>query len=251
MSWNVNGIRAVQKKGFLDFFRRELPEVLCLQEVKARQEQAGMADVLPKGDEMYWNPALKPGYSGTAVLTSVPPLAVGCGMGIDALDQEGRVITLEFADFYLVNVYTPNSQDGLRRLAYRQREWDPAFRKYVAGLARKKPVAACGDFNVAHREIDIARPKENERTAGFTMEEREGFSALLDAGFVDTFREFEKGPGHYSWWSYRAGARARNVGWRIDYFLVSTALRPALQNAWILPEVTGSDHCPVAVNIQV
>jgi exodeoxyribonuclease III len=247
ISWNVNGIRSCVGKGFLEFVEREDPDVLCLQEVKARREQAELGLDLLYRD--FWNSAEKPGYSGTAIYTKKEPLSVSCGFGLPEHDREGRVITAEFPDFYLVNVYTPNSKEELLRLPYREKEWDPLFREHCVKLQKQKPVIFCGDLNVAHQEIDIARPKENERTAGFTIEERRGFDRLLEAGFVDTFREFEKGPGFYSWWSFRANARARNVGWRIDYFCVSEALRKSLKRAWIMPEVTGSDHCPVGVEL--
>ncbi len=249
ISWNVNGIRACIKKGFLDFIAQEDPDIFCLQEVKARREQVDMGLDLQYRD--FWNSAVKPGYSGVAVYSKTEPLNVTNGFGIEEHDQEGRVITAEYPDFYLVNVYTPNSKNELLRLPYRQHEWDPAFRAHLKELEKEKPVVFCGDLNVAHKEIDLARPKENERSPGFSIEEREGFSKLIEEdGFIDTFREFETGPEHYSWWSFRAGARARNVGWRIDYFGISPKLRPRLKNAWIMPDVMGSDHCPVAIELK-
>ncbi len=249
ISWNVNGIRACIKKGFLDFIAQEDPDIFCLQEVKARREQVEMGLDLQYRD--FWNSAEKPGYSGVAIYSKTKPLNVTYGFGIEQHDNEGRVITAEFPDFMLVNVYTPNSKNELLRLPYRQNEWDPAFRNHLKELEKTKPVIFCGDLNVAHKEIDLARPKENERSPGFSIEERMGFDKLINEdGFIDTFREFEKGPEHYSWWSFRAGARARNVGWRIDYFGISPQLRPRLQKAWIMPEVMGSDHCPVAIELK-
>jgi len=249
ISWNVNGIRACIKKGFLDFIEREDPDVFCLQEVKARREQVDMGLDLQYRD--FWNSAEKPGYSGVALYSKTEPLQVTKGFGIEQHDQEGRLITAEYPDFFLVNVYTPNSKNELLRLPYRQHEWDPAFRAHLSELEAQKPVIFCGDLNVAHREIDLARPKENERSPGFSIEEREGFNNLIEQdGYIDSFREFETGPDHYSWWSFRAGARARNVGWRIDYFGISPKLRSRLKNAWIMPEVMGSDHCPVAIELE-
>lgn len=246
VSWNVNGIRAVLKKGFLEFMEDCRPDILCLQETKAHPDQVGLD--LP-GYRDYWNAAVKKGYSGTAVFTKLEPRSVTLGLGRPEHDQEGRVITAEFDDYYLVNVYTPNAQEELRRLDYRTRQWDVAFLEYLKRLEDTKPVVFCGDLNVAHHEIDIARPKENRRNPGFTDEERESFGRILESGFVDSFREFTKEGGHYSWWSYRAGARAKNIGWRIDYFCVSEALRPRLKAASILPQVMGSDHCPVVLQM--
>jgi len=248
LSWNVNGLRAVMDKGFPEFVSREQPDILCLQETKARPEQVQLPLELG-GYRSYWNSAEKPGYSGVAVFTRVPPLEVSLGMGLPEHDREGRVLTLEYPAFILVNVYTPNAQDELRRLDYRL-EWDEAFRHHLGAAARRKPVVFCGDLNVAHQEIDIARPKENRRSPGFTDEERESFGRLLESGFVDTFRLLHPtATDAYSWWSYRAGARQRNVGWRIDYFGVSTALTPLLGAATILPHVHGSDHCPVGIEL--
>lgn len=247
LSWNVNGIRACLQKGFEASMRKENPDVICLQEVKACREDVDMGMCLEY--HTFWNAAEKKGYSGTAVFSKVKPVSVNYGLGIPEHDREGRVITLEFEDSFLVNVYTPNAQRELLRLAYRQKEWDVAFLEYIKTLEKRKPVIFCGDLNVAHTEIDLANPKSNVKNAGFTPEERQGFDHILEAGFIDSFREFEKGGGHYSWWSYRANARARNIGWRIDYFCISPKLRPRLRKAWILPEVEGSDHCPVAMEL--
>jgi exodeoxyribonuclease III len=247
VSWNVNGIRSIHKKGFLDFFATTAPDVLCLQETRATAEQVdGLA--WPDGYKRFWYPAEKPGYAGTGVFTRVEPISVTRGIGVKEHDHEGRVLTLEFADYFVVDCYTPNSQRELTRLDYRQ-QWDAAFLGFLRRLGKKKPVAFCGDINVAHTELDLARPKENVRNHGFTIEERTGFSNILAAGFVDTFREFEKGGGHYTWWSNLNNARARNIGWRIDYWVISSALRPRLKGASILKDVTGSDHCAVAIEL--
>ena len=246
VSWNVNGLRACVTKGFEDTFRRLDADFFCLQETKM---QPGQLDLSFEGYESYWCSAEKKGYSGTAVFTRHQPLGVRYGLGLEEHDHEGRVITLEMPAFYLVTVYTPNSQDGLRRLDYRM-EWDAAFRDYLARLDAAKPVVVCGDLNVAHREIDLKNPKSNRRNAGFTDEERESFGRLLRAGFTDSFRFFYPNlEGAYSWWSYRFKAREKNAGWRIDYFLVSDRLRPALTDAAIHGDVFGSDHCPVSVEI--
>ena len=246
VSWNVNGLRACVTKGFEDTFRRLDADFFCLQETKM---QPGQLDLSFEGYERYWCSAEKKGYSGTAVFTRHRPLSVRYGLGLEEHDHEGRVITLEMPAFYLVTVYTPNSQDGLRRLDYRM-EWDAAFRDYLARLDAAKPVVVCGDLNVAHREIDLKNPKSNRRNAGFTDEERESFGRLLRAGFTDSFRFFYPNlEGAYSWWSYRFKAREKNAGWRIDYFLVSDRLRPALTDAAIHGDVFGSDHCPVSVEI--
>lgn len=248
LSWNVNGIRAVIAKNFGEFVSTEQPDILCLQETKARPEQVQLPLELG-GYHAYWNSAEKPGYSGVAVFTREKPLEVHVGMGLDEHDKEGRVLTLEYPDFILVNVYTPNAQDELRRLPYRL-SWDEAFRRHVAGHAKKKPVVFCGDLNVAHQEIDLARPKDNRKSPGFSDEERESFGKLLDAGFTDTFRHLHPDlTDAYSWWSYRAGARQRNVGWRIDYFGVSTPFINRVASAEILPHVLGSDHCPVGITL--
>jgi exodeoxyribonuclease-3 len=248
LSWNVNGIRAVLGKGFGNFVAEEKPDILCLQETKARREQVTLPPEL-EGYHSFWNSAEKPGYSGTAVFTREAPLNIHHGMGIEDHDKEGRVLTLEYPDFTLVNVYTPNAQDGLRRLPYRL-EWDLAFRQHLLKHATTKPVIFCGDLNVAHHEIDIARPSSNRKSPGFSDEERQSFSELLGAGFTDTFRHlYPDIPGHYSWWSYRANARANNVGWRIDYFGVTPSFMSRVKNAEILPHVQGSDHCPVGITL--
>lgn len=242
MSWNVNGLRACMGKGFGDFLKEENPDIICLQEIKMMKEQG---DVDADGYYQYWNSAEKKGYSGTLVLTKKEPINVSYGMGIDVHDHEGRVITCEYDDFFLVNVYTPNSKDGLLRLDYRM-EWEDDFREFLKNLEKKKPVIICGDLNVAHKEIDLKNPKTNRKNAGFTDEEREKLSTLLASGFIDSFRYFYPDlESAYSWWSYRFNARANNSGWRIDYFLVSKALESRLQNARILSHVFGSDHCPV------
>lgn len=248
LSWNVNGLRAVLKSGFGEFFEREKADLFAVQEIKARPEQV---DFAPEGYHAIWNPAIKPGYSGTAVWSRREPLEVIRGIPSLGDDTEGRVLTLVFPEFIFVNVYVPNAKRDLSRLAYREKEWDPALRAYFGELEKRAPVIFCGDFNVAHQEIDLANPKSNRRNAGFTDEERGGFDRLLEAGFVDAFREKEKGPGHYTWWSYRSQARARNIGWRIDYFGISPRLLPVLQSARILPEVMGSDHCPVSLELDL
>ncbi len=246
ISWNVNGIRACVGKGFLEFFKEVDADIFCIQESKM---QAGQLELDLPGYYQYWNYAEKKGYSGTAVFTKKEPLSVVNGMGIPEHDKEGRVITLEFENFYMVTVYTPNSQNELARLDYRM-AWEDAFLAYLKGLEKTKPVIVCGDMNVAHKEIDLKNPKTNRRNAGFTDEEREKFSMLLESGFVDTFRYFyPEQEGIYSWWSYRFKAREKNAGWRIDYFLVSECLKDKLQDAKILTEVMGSDHCPVEVDL--
>ena len=250
ISWNVNGIRASLKWGFADAFQAFGADIICLQETKAEAAQVDTAAFLSGGWDAYWNSAQKKGYSGTAVFTRVAPQDISFGIGIPEHDTEGRVITLEFAAFYLVNVYVPNARHELVRLPYRM-EWEDAFRTYLSKLDAKKPVIVCGDMNVAHQEIDIARPGPNRRRAGFTDEERGKMTELLAAGFVDTYRYFYPDTAHaYSWWSYRAGARERNVGWRIDYFLASRRLAPMLAGAGILCEVHGSDHCPVFLDVR-
>lgn len=246
ISWNVNGLRACCDKGFSDIFRRLDADFFCLQETKM---QAGQLDLQFEGYQSYWNYAEKKGYSGTAIFTRHQPLSVSYGLGIEEHDKEGRVITLEMDTFYLITVYTPNSQDGLRRLEYRM-TWEDDFLLYLKKLEEKKPVIVCGDLNVAHREIDLKNPKTNRKNAGFTDEERAKFSTLLQAGFTDTFRHFYPDlEGAYSWWSYRFKAREKNAGWRIDYFVVSNALQPRLQGASIHADVFGSDHCPVELVI--
>jgi len=246
VSWNVNGLRAILRRDFLGYLRREDPEILCLQETRCNPDE--VEQLWPSTYATFWNVAEKKGYSGTAIFTRQRPLSVTPGMGKPQHDHEGRILTAEYPDFHLVNVYVPNSQRELTRLPYRQR-WDRAFLGFLKGLEKRKPVVVCGDFNVAHTEIDLANPKANVRNHGFTPQERAGFSSLVDAGLVDTFREFVREGGHYTWWSQMTGARARNVGWRIDYFLVSKALRPRLASAFIRNEVMGSDHCPVGIEL--
>ena len=247
ISWNVNGLRAVLRKNFLDYLDAEAPDVLSLQETKAGPDD--VEQLWPATYATYWNTAQKKGYAGTAIFTKARPLKVSTGIGHAAHDNEGRVLTAEFADFFLVNVYVPNSQRELTRLAYRQ-QWDRDFLRYLKKLERRKPVIFCGDLNVAHTEIDLARPKDNVRNHGFTAEERAGFDAFVGAGLLDTFREFEKSGGHYTWWSQMGTARARNIGWRIDYFLCSAALRSRLKTSVIYPHITGSDHCPVGLELK-
>jgi exodeoxyribonuclease-3 len=246
ISWNVNGLRAVLKKSFLDFLAAEQPDILCLQETKCTPDQ--VEQLWPASYTTYWNCAAKKGYSGTAIFTKQRPIRVVPHLGIAAHDQEGRVLTAEYDDFLLVNVYVPNSKRELTRLAYRQ-QWDEDFLRFLKKLEKRKPVIFCGDLNVAHTELDLANPKANVKNHGFTPEERAGFAAFVQAGFVDTFREFETAGGHYTWWSQMSNARARNVGWRLDYFLISQALRPQLKRAAILPQVMGSDHCPVIIEL--
>jgi len=249
LSWNVNGIRAILGKGFPEFVAAEQPDILCLQETKARPEQVQLPLELA-GYHACWDSAEKPGYSGVAVFSRIPPISVRKGLGHDDHDREGRVLTLEYEEFILVNVYTPNAQDELRRLAYRL-SWDEVFRAHVVAEDARKPVIFCGDLNVAHQEIDIARPRENRFSPGFSDEERASFTSLLEAGFVDTFRHLHPDTREaYSWWSYRAAARERNIGWRIDYFGVSTLLLARVNDAFILPQVTGSDHCPVGITLE-
>ena len=245
ISWNVNGLRACVGKDFEQSFRQLDADFFCLQETKM---QEGQLDLQFEGYTSYWNYAEKKGYSGTAIYTRHKPLSVTYGIGIDEHDHEGRVITLEMEDFYLVTVYTPNSQDGLRRLDYRMK-WETDFLAYLKRLDSQKPVIVCGDLNVAHQEIDLKNPKTNRRNAGFTDEEREKMSILLDNGFTDTFRFLHPEEVTYSWWSYRFKAREKNAGWRIDYFLISDRLRPQLTGATIHTEILGSDHCPVELNL--
>jgi len=261
-SWNVNGIRAVIKKDALQpFLTKENPDVLCLQEVKASEEQASLS---LDDYRILWYAAKKPGYSGTAILTKVEPLQTIDGFPQDIIDRfdvtgdtygdpnlEGRVLAAEFETFWLVTVYTPNAKDDLARLELRHKHWDPAFLAYCKQLEKTKPVVFCGDLNVAHTEDDLANPKPNRGRRGFTEEERAGFQAFLDAGFIDTLRMFKQGNGHYTWWSHFANARARNVGWRIDYFLVSDSLRDKVKSADIHAQFTGSDHCPVSITLDI
>ena len=247
VSWNVNGLRACLQKGFLESFNRLDADIFCLQETKL---QAGQHDLELPGYHQYWNYAQKKGYSGTALFSRIEPMDVTYGIGVEEHDQEGRVITAQFQDFYVVTVYTPNAQRELTRLAYRMR-WEADFLKYLKGLEEKKPVIFCGDLNVAHKEIDLKNPKSNRKNAGFTDEERGKFTALVEAGFIDTFRHFYPDrEGVYSWWSYRFSARAKNAGWRIDYFLTSASLKDRLEDAMIYSEVMGSDHCPVGLIIR-
>ena len=248
ISWNVNGIRACVQKGFLDYFNEADADIFCIQESKM---QEGQLELSTPGYYQYWNYAVKKGYSGTAVFTKKEPLSVKYGIGIEKHDQEGRVITLEFDSFYFVTVYTPNSQNELARLPYRM-EWEDDFLKYLKKLEETKPVVFCGDLNVAHKEIDLKNPKTNRKNAGFTDEEREKFTKLLESGFIDTFRYFYPDmEGIYSWWSYRFSARAKNAGWRIDYFCVSESLKEKLLDAKIHTDVMGSDHCPIELDIEL
>ena len=246
LSWNVNGLRAVQKKGFADWLRKARPDIMCVQESRALPEQ--VTPDWPRTYSAHWTPAEKKGYAGVLTLSKPAPLKVTRGIGKAAHDREGRVLTTEYDDFYLVNVYVPNAQRSLARLPYRQ-EWDRDFLAYLKKLKRRKPVIFCGDFNVAHKEIDLTHPKANKNTHGFTAEERAGFDAFVAAGFVDAFREFETGGGHYTWWSVAMRARERNGGWRIDYVMISKNLRARLKKAFILPDVMGSDHCPVGIEL--
>lgn len=247
ISWNVNGLRACVGKGFLDFVQAQEADIFCIQETKL---QEGQIDLKLPGYHQYWNYAEKKGYSGTAVFTKEEPLSVVNGIGIEEHDHEGRVITLEYPDFYFITVYTPNSQNELARLDYRMK-WEEDFLSYLKKLEEKKPVIFCGDLNVAHKEIDLKNPKTNRMNAGFTDEERAKFTALTDAGFIDTFRYFYPDlEGAYSWWSYRFSARAKNAGWRIDYFLVSQSLKDRLRDSLIYKDVMGSDHCPVGLIIE-
>ena len=242
ISWNVNGLRACVSKNFMDFFKEIDADIFCIQESKL---QEGQIDLDLPGYHQYWNYAEKKGYSGTAIFTKKEPVSVSYGMGIEEHDKEGRVITLEFENFYMITVYTPNSQNELARLPYRM-EWEDAFRAYLKKLEETKPVVVCGDLNVAHKEIDLKNPKTNRKNAGFTDEEREKFTVLLDSGLIDTFRHFYPDvEGIYSWWSYRFQARAKNAGWRIDYFLISECLKENLKAAKIHTDILGSDHCPV------
>ncbi|MGX3010805.1 exodeoxyribonuclease III [Helicobacter sp. 23-1044] len=246
ISWNVNGLRACMNKGFMDFFEAQNADIFCLQETKMQKQQA---DFSFSNYHAFWNSAEKKGYSGTLILSRESPIAESYGIGIDLHDNEGRVIALEFQQFFLVNVYVPNSQRELARLDYRMR-WEDDFRAFLKGLESKKPVIVCGDLNVAHKEIDLKNPKQNTKNAGFTKEEREKFTALLDSGFIDSYRHFYPHKTNaYTWWSYMGNARAKNIGWRIDYFLLSTALAPNLKSAEIFSEILGSDHCPVGITL--
>lgn len=246
VSWNVNGIRACLKKDFMTFFQNIDADIFCIQETKASIDQV---DLITPGYSQYWNSAEKKGYSGTLVLSKEPPLNEIYDLGIAKHDDEGRVITLEYKDFYLINVYTPNSKRDLSRLEYRQHEWDVDFLSYVNELQVDKPVIFCGDLNVAHKEIDLKNPKSNTRNAGFTEEERIGFDNIVSNDFIDTFRFFNSEGDNYTWWSYMRRARERNIGWRIDYFCISKSLRENLSNAFIYSDIMGSDHCPIAIDI--
>tara|TARA_B100000676_G_C17773355_1_gene677934 strand:- start:48 stop:800 length:753 start_codon:yes stop_codon:yes gene_type:complete len=247
ISWNVNGIRAVIKKGFYDFINEYNPDIICLQETKAHKEQVDLQ--LDNYPYQYWNSAIKKGYSSTAIFSKIKPVDVFNDMNIKKHDSEGRVITMELDHYYLVTVYTPNSKRELIRLSYRQ-EWDKDFLKYVKNLELKKPVIFCGDLNVAHTDIDLKNPKTNHFNPGFTDEERSAFTNIVEAGFIDTFREFNKDGGHYTWWSYMFQARAKDIGWRIDYFCISESLRSRLDKSYILKEVLGSDHAPIVMEFK-
>ncbi|MGQ9008809.1 exodeoxyribonuclease III [Bacillus stercoris] len=249
ISWNVNGLRAVMRKmDFLSYLKEEDADIICLQETKI---QDGQVDLQPEGYHVYWNYAVKKGYSGTAVFSKQEPLHVMYGIGVEEHDQEGRVITLEFENVFVMTVYTPNSRRGLERIDYRM-QWEEALLSYILELDKKKPVILCGDLNVAHQEIDLKNPKANRKNAGFSDQERGAFTRLLEAGFVDSFRHvYPDLEGAYSWWSYRAGARDRNIGWRIDYFVVSESLKEQIEDASISKDVMGSDHCPVELIINI
>lgn len=247
VSWNVNGLRAIIKKDFEQQFKDLDADIICIQETKM---QEGQCDFMPEGYQAYFNYAIKKGYSGTALYSRIEPLDVSCGIGLDEHDGEGRIITAEYEDFFLVCVYVPNAQPGLKRIDYRV-SWEDVFSQYVNSLRDSKPVIICGDLNVAHKEIDLANPKENEGNPGYSIQEREAFQRLLDTGFIDTFRYFYPGVTQkYSWWSYRTFARDRNIGWRIDYFLVSEELRSHIKDAAILDDYFGSDHCPVVLELE-
>jgi len=246
LSWNVNGLRSVCQKGFLDFIQAEDPDFICLQEIKAQQHQVG--DHIFDGYHVIWNPAVKKGYSGTLLASKVKPLEFK--LGIDFTDDEGRVIAARFQDFWLVNVYTPNSGRDLARLSFREIDWDPRFLSFLKQLEKDAPVIFCGDLNTAHTEKDLANPKTNTKNAGFTMEERKGINNLISSGFIDTFRVLNPhSENRFTWWSYRPGIRERNIGWRIDYFFTSKSLEPKIVDANILEKVTGSDHCPVLLEV--
>ena len=247
ISWNVNGIRAVIKKGFYDFINEYNPDIICIQETKAHKEQVDL--MLPDYPYQYWNSAVKKGYSSTAIFSKKEPLNIINDMGIEEHDQEGRIITLEFKEYYLVTVYTPNSKRELLRLDYRK-IWDKDFLTYMKKLEKLKPVIFCGDLNVAHTEIDLKNPKTNHSNPGFTDEERGGFTNIVNNGFIDTFREFNKEGGHYTWWSYMFQARTKDIGWRIDYFCISQSLRSKLKDSYILKDVMGSDHAPIVMEFK-
>ncbi|TVR52360.1 MAG: exodeoxyribonuclease III [Puniceicoccaceae bacterium] len=249
ITWNVNGVRSCAGKGLLEFFRREQPDLFCLQETRISPEDAARFP-WPEGYHAYWHSGERKGYAGVALFSRQEPFRVDYGPGPDGPDTEGRLLTAEFPGFYLVTVYTPNSRRDLARLDYRTQVWDPHFARHLRRLDRKKPVLFCGDLNVARHEIDLANPKSNVRNAGFTPEERAAFEAVLGDAFIDAFREIEPEPGHYTWWSYRSKARERNVGWRIDYWCLSRRLLPAVRSVTILASVPGSDHCPVAIDFE-
>ena len=250
MSWNVNGIRAAVRNGFLDFLEKYKPDILALQEIKAREDDIPMEVRYYEGYLKFWNPAKRKGYAGTALFTKIEPINVSFGIGDDKFDSEGRVITAEYEKFFLVNSYFPNAQHGLSRLDFKI-EFDEKIHTYLNELRKKKPVILCGDFNVAHKEIDLANPKQNEKNAGFTPEERAWMDKFLQDGYVDTFRMFTKEGGHYTWWTYRFNARARNIGWRVDYFVVSEELKNNVKKSWILSDVYGSDHAPIAMLLEI
>ncbi len=247
ISWNVNGIRAVLKKGFLDFINDFNPDIICIQETKAHPEQVDLD--LDNYKYKYWNSATKKGYSGTAIFSKIKPISVQNDMNIEKHDDEGRVICMELKNYFLVTVYTPNSKRDLSRLDYRAKEWDRDFLIYLKELEKIKPIIFCGDLNVAHKEIDLKNPKTNKRNAGFTDEERLGFDNYINSGFLDTFRMYNKEPNHYTWWSYMFNSRAKNVGWRIDYFCISEILKKKITKSIILPEIMGSDHAPILIEI--
>lgn len=248
ISWNVNGIRAALKKGFIESMKKENPDIICIQETKAHPDQVDIA--FTEYEHHFWNSAEKKGYSGTAVFSKIKPLSVMYGLGIEEHDTEGRLITLEFESFFLINVYVPNSGRGLPRLIYRQK-WDKDLLKYLKDLEKKKPIILTGDLNVAHKPIDLKNPTSNyNRTAGYMQEEIDGMDNIIKAGFIDSFREFHKEPNHYTWWSYMFNARANNVGWRIDYFVVSPKLIGKAKDSFILPKILGSDHCPVVLDLK-
>ena len=247
ISWNVNGIRAILKKGFLDFINDFNPDIICIQETKAHPEQVDLD--LDNYKYKYWNSATKKGYSGTAIFSKIKPISVQNDMNIEKHDDEGRVICMELKNYFLVTVYTPNSKRDLSRLDYRTNEWDRDFLIYLKELEKIKPIIFCGDLNVAHKEIDLKNPKTNKRNAGFTNEERLGFDNYINSGFLDTFRMYNKEPNHYTWWSYMFNSRAKNVGWRIDYFCISEILKKKITKSIILPEIMGSDHAPILIEV--
>ena len=250
VSWNVNGIRASFRKGFLDFLNEHAPDILALQEIKASVNDIPLELRYYAGYNIYWNPAKKKGYSGTALFTKIKPVDVRFGIGIKEYDDEGRVLTAEYESFYFVNIYFPNAQHSLTRLDFKL-GFDEAIHGYLNNLRKEKPVIVCGDFNVAHKELDLANPKQNVNNAGFTQQERAWMDRFIGDGWIDTFRMFVKDGGHYTWWSYRFNARPRNIGWRIDYFMVSPELKDRVKKSWILSEVMGSDHAPVALDIDI